>query len=259
MAERRSHNVRAFRAFCKGTAASLSFTVFTTLLCGVPAKAQGNSISDNTSTVLQPSIRARAIRLPWTEGSDIRLKRLSTEAGLSQTRVSQILQDDQGFMWFGTQHGLNRYDGYKFRVFTPDPTRANSLSGGWIYSLFKDRSGILWIGCNQFLDRFDPVTETFSHYRLGSNDLRGVPPVTSITQDTSGILWLATGKGLYALDPSTGRMIHHYTHDPLNSSSLSANDINLTGEDRSGRFWVADGGHLEELDRATGKVTWRFS
>jgi len=162
-------------------------------------------------------------------------------------------------MWFGTQHGLNRYDGYKFRVFTPDPTRANSLSGGWIYSLFKDRSGILWIGCNQFLDRFDPVTETFSHYRLGSNDLRGVPPVTSITQDTSGILWLATGKGLYALDPSTGRMIHHYTHDPLNSSSLSANDINLTGEDRSGRFWVADGGHLEELDRATGKVTWRFS
>ena len=89
--------------------------------------------------------------------------------GLSQTRVLQIVQDDQGFMWFGTQYGLDRYDGYKFRVFTPVPGRVNSLSGAYIYALFKDRAGKLWIGCDQFLDRFDPTTETFTHYRIGSD------------------------------------------------------------------------------------------
>ena len=224
-----------------------------------PTEAQVRPISSSLNTVEPANVKIRTIRLPWVEGSDIRFGRLSATAGLSQTHVGQIVEDDQGFMWFGTQYGLNRYDGYNFRVFAPDPTRTNSLSGGFIYSLFKDRSGNLWIGCNQFLDRFDPATESFSHYRLETENPRNVPvPVTSITQDRSGVLWLGTGSGLYALDPSAGRITHHYTHDPLKTSSLSANDIKSTLEDRSGRFWVADGDNIELLDRSTGSVSWRF-
>jgi hypothetical protein len=71
-------------------------------------------------------------------GIDILFKRLSTEDGLSQSRVDNILQDDQGFMWFGTRNGLNRFDGYRFRVFREDPSQRNSLGGVFIYSLLKD-------------------------------------------------------------------------------------------------------------------------
>jgi ligand-binding sensor domain-containing protein len=97
----------------------------------------------------------------------MQFSRLSTEQGLSQTRVAQIVQDDQGFIWFGKQYGLNRYDGYKFKVFVHDPARKDSLSCAFVRSLFKDRSGTLWVGCDQFLDRFDKVKDihSLSHWR----------------------------------------------------------------------------------------------
>ena len=60
--------------------------------------------------------------LALIDGDDIRFSRLSAQ-GLSQTRVSHIVQDDRGFMWFGTQYGLDRYDGYTYKVFTHDPAR----------------------------------------------------------------------------------------------------------------------------------------
>jgi signal transduction histidine kinase/ligand-binding sensor domain-containing protein len=210
--------------------------------------------------VAQVSVNHRTIRVPLIEGNDIRFTRLSTAAGLSQTRVSDIVRDDQGFLWFGTQYGLNRHDGHKFKVFTPNPASVNSLSGGYIYSLFKDRSGMLWIGCDLFLDRFEPATETFSHYSLENEDSnRSHVVVFHISQDRAGVLWLATGSGLYGLDPGTGRITRHYGHNPLNPSSLSSNDVKATAEDRSGGFWVADGNDLEQFDRETGKVMLRVS
>jgi hypothetical protein len=97
--------------------------------------------SINPGVVRQAHVDPHTIILPVVDGKDIRFTRLSTEDGLSQTMVWQIVQDDQGFMWFGSQYGLNRYDGYKFKVFKHEPGVANSLSGVYIYSLFKDRSG----------------------------------------------------------------------------------------------------------------------
>ena len=163
----------------------------------------------------QPVIEeARTVRLPVIDGNDIRFRRLSTGTGLSQTRVSQIVQDNQGFLWFGTQYGLNRYDGYQFKVFKHEPGHEQSLSGVYIYSLFKDRTGTLWIGTDQSLDSFDPVTEAFTHHRIGSLNPNGIPnPVVHISQDNGGLLWLSTQDGLYSLNPATGS-IAHYIHDP---------------------------------------------
>ncbi len=229
------------------------------ILLSAIARAQGDLSSNSSGAVAQVSVNHRTIRVPLIDGNDIRFSRLSTAAGLSQTRVSDIVHDDHGFLWFGTQYGLNRYDGHKFRVFTPNPASANSLSGGYIYSLFKDQSGMLWIGCDLFLDRFDPATETFSHYSLESVNSSSHVVVFHISQDRAGVLWLATGSGLYGLDPGTGRITHRYGHDPLNPSTLSSNDVKATVEDRSGRFWVANGNYLEQFDRNTGKVILRVS
>jgi ligand-binding sensor domain-containing protein len=178
---------------------------------------------NNGEAVRQTHVDPRPITLPLVDGKGIRFTRLSTDEGLSQTRVIQIVQDDQGFMWFGSQYGIDRYDGYEFKVFKHEPGRTNSLSGVFISSLFKDRSGSLWVGCDEFLDKFDPVTETFTHYRIDTGGARGeTVPVTHISQDRAGMLWLSTLRGLFRFDPSTGQTIR-YRHDPNNPFSLSSN------------------------------------
>ncbi|MGH8525113.1 MAG: two-component regulator propeller domain-containing protein, partial [Gammaproteobacteria bacterium] len=118
------------------------------------------------TTGAQPrSLVARApIKLPLIEGNDIRFTHLSTEQGLSQSRVDHMLQDRRGFIWIGTYNGLNRYDGYRFKAYKPDPNNPNSLGGALVLPLFEDRSGILWIGVDAGLDRFDPTTERFTHF-----------------------------------------------------------------------------------------------
>ena len=201
-----------------------------------------------------PQVAAEVANIPVVEGGSARFTRVSTADGLSQSRVSQIVQDDRGFIWFGTQYGLDRYDGYEFKVFVHEPGRVNSLAGAYVYSLFKDRSGMLWIGCNRTLDRFDPRSETFTHYQIETDELANLgSTVVHISQDRSGLLWLATATGLHRLDP-TGGTIVHYRHSADNPAGLSTNDITWSGEDRNGDFWVGTADGLDKFDRATGKV-----
>jgi ligand-binding sensor domain-containing protein len=99
---------------------------------GPVAVAQGNqrSSAPGTSTdVLQARINPGTVKLLIVDGTDIRFRQLSTSDGLLQTKVAQVVQDDQGFLWFGTQYGLIRYDGYRLRVFVNDLKDPHSLMG----------------------------------------------------------------------------------------------------------------------------------
>ena len=218
--------------------------------CGAAMEVPNAGLPRHGDAVQQARVDPHTINLPITDGKDVRFTRLSVAQGLSQTRVAQIAQDDQGFLWFGTQDGLNRYDGYNFKVFKNDPGRPNSLSGIFVYALFKDRSGAIWVGTDQYLDRFDRATEKFTHHRLDTEN----PIVIHISEDHAGMLWLATSKGLYRLDPGTGS-IKRFGHDPNDRFSLSSNDVKSSGEDRAGTFWVANSEGLDAFDRATGRVT----
>ena len=203
----------------------------------------------------QAQIDPHTIILPVVDGNGTRFTQLSTEDGLSQTMVTEILQDDQGFIWFASVYGLSRYDGYKVKVFKHAPGNPNSLSGAYNYSLFKDRSGALWVGCEEFLDRFDPVTETFTHYSIDAGTAQGERrPVIHISQDHTGMLWLATKEGLYRFDPSTGQSTH-FKHDPNDPFSLSSDLVQYTHEDGEGTLWVASSEGLDAFDGKAGKVT----
>ena len=205
-------------------------------------------------TLASESHPAKTLTLPIIEGRGIRFRRLPTSAGLSQTRVSDIVQDDDGFIWFGTQNGLNRFDGYKCKVFRHDPQRPDGLSGVYINALFKDRSGFIWVASDQFLDRLDPVTEVFTHYSLVEPNRNGLAiTISHISQDSSGFLWLSTNEGLFRLDPAT-RKSTRFVHDPQNSATIGDDDVSSTGEDRKGTFWVATSQTLDEFVRGTGKV-----
>jgi ligand-binding sensor domain-containing protein/signal transduction histidine kinase len=205
--------------------------------------------------VITATVDPKIVGLPVVEGSDIRFVRLRRSEGLSQQRVTNIVQDRLGFLWFGTQHGLDRYDGYSFKVFKNDPGDPTSLCGVYISSLFVDREGRLWVGCEYALDRYDPITETFVHYRLAPSGSAGATgSVRNISQDREGALWLSTGDGLYRLDPATGATTR-YGHDPGNVFSLSSNDVQSSEQDREGTFWVATSDGLDAFDRKHARVT----
>ena len=225
----------------------LCFAVFLCIVADTTtANAQVDQSPNARAVVPQARVNHTIVKIPVSDQNDIRFMRLTTAEGLSQTKVSQIVQDNQGFMWFGTQYGLDRYDGYNFKLFVHDPKDANSLSGASISGLFKDRNGALWIGCDQFLDRLDPATEKFTRF--------AVPSVRRISQDSAGTLWLATGNGLYSLDPTSGG-IRKYFHDAKEQASLESSDIKSSAEDRTGQFWVATSEGLDQFDRKAGRVT----
>jgi ligand-binding sensor domain-containing protein len=199
------------------------------------------------------------VRLTVRDGNDIRFARITRSQGLSQTRVDKIVQDDLGFIWFGTQYGLNRYDGYHFKVFANDNEDPQSLGGVDIFSLFKDHSGTLWVGCAHSLDRFDAKTSTFEHFHIEQSAQLSESDVTvrHISEDPAGTLWLSTGTGLYSLNPVT-RKTTRFRHDPADPDSLASDHIKFTGTDRRGQFWVADNGGLEQFDPKTHKVLLRI-
>jgi len=203
--------------------------------------------------VVEATVDPETIHLPIIEGSDIRFVRLKRSQGLSSQRVTSMAQDSHGFLWFGTDYGVNRYDGYRFRVFTSQRDDRGNPPYIAESKLFVDRSGTLWIGSMYGLGRYDPDSESFVHYPLaiGSDSESWVH---HITQDRAGTLWLSTERGLYRLDPTSGKTTH-YLHDNADGLSLSSDDIKSSGEDREGKFWIATSEGLDEFDREHGRVT----
>ncbi|MGV8039941.1 MAG: two-component regulator propeller domain-containing protein [Thermoanaerobaculaceae bacterium] len=114
------------------------------------------------SVVLNCLVAGPAVGADWLP---MRFDHLDLEQGLSQSTVTCILKDSRGFLWVGTEDGLNRYDGYGFTVFKPQPGRPRSLSSAQVWSLCESRDGSLWVGTYGGLNRFDRMTETFSAFR----------------------------------------------------------------------------------------------
>ena len=193
------------------------------------------------------------LRARRAQDNDIRFERISLEQGLSQSVVLCILQDSRGFMWFGTQDGLNRYDGYEFTVYKHDPENPNSLSDNFVQAIYKDQSGALWIGTNgRGLDRFDRGTEQFTHYPNDPDDPHSLSnnDVQTIYEDQSGVLWIGTnGGGLNRFDRETEQFVR-YQNNPNDPHSLSNNSVLSIYKDREGVLWIGTyGGGLDRFDR----------
>ena len=195
-------------------------------------------------------------RVPTVDGADIRFSHVSLET--PPGTITRILQDDQGFLWFGTTHGLVRYDGYQVRVFVHDPADPNSLSGVSVAALIKDRTGNLWIGSEQHLDRYSPASGNFAHFLSDSQQACGSGVVRDIIQDRDGIIWVATDNGLKRLDPTTSN-VNCYQHRHYDDLSIGSNLVKSMLESQDGTFWVATIEGLDRFDRRTGRVTRRVT
>ena len=182
---------------------------------------------------------------------------LPPEATLSQVRVAQIIQGDHGFLWFGSQYGLNRYDGIRMRQFLHDPSDINSLGGTYVQVLFKSSTGHLWISTDQALDRYDPETETFHHFDLRSADTGMRLFVRHICEDRFGILWLGTGEGLIRFDPKTGEY-RRIGSDRSGHPLFAEQDIKALNTDHDGNFWVATQAEIDLFDPSAQEVLRRI-
>jgi PAS domain S-box-containing protein len=178
----------------------------------------------------------------------MRFMRISIEQGLSQGTVQAILQDHVGYLWFGTEEGLNRYDGYSFVIFKHDVKDLGSLSDNIVNALCEDRQHRMWVGTEHGLCRFDPKTETFTTIPTIRDR------VAQIVESSDGTLWFAcTGGGLFVLRPGTNDLV---SHQPLASdpASLSSYLVSAVLEDHSGRIWIGTGNAgLELFDRKAGE------
>lgn len=190
----------------------------------------------------------------------IRFKHISLDDGLSQNSVFCILQDSKGFMWFGTQDGLNKYDGYNFTIYKREPGNRNSLNGARVNALCEDPSGILWIGTDSGLNRFDPRTETFYRYRTTPNTPDGLnnPTINALCPDRRGALWIGTnGGGLSRLthEPGGKETFTHFKGTPGYAASQGGDFVTSIIEDQSGTIWAATFGGLIKFDPASEAFT----
>ncbi len=182
---------------------------------------------------------------------------LTVKEGLSQADVNCILQDSRGFMWIGTQDGLNRYDGYVFKVYKQDPGNPRSLNDSWIVSIAETPDGTLWVGTlvnPTFLNRFDRLTETFTQVPLDSAPLRGarISAVRPSYEDVFGDVWSGTlGGGLMRRNSRTGGLTT-YKHNPAEPGSIADDRVFSVAGDHLGEIWIGTHEGLDRFDRRSG-------
>ena len=172
-----------------------------------------------------------------------------TSEKLSSNQITNICQDKVGYIWVGTEYGLNKYDGYRFTNYIHETNNPTTLSSNIISSLFVDSYGNLWVGTQKGLDLYDNVNDEFVHIKL--EGAKGVPRINDITQeDESNLLIGTAGYGLFRMNINT-----HKT-EKLEGYALGDNNyFSYIMLDSEGAFWKS--GHGSKVARRTpdGKLT----
>lgn len=187
----------------------------------------------------------------------ISFNHLTVKDGLSQSMVTCIFQDEKGFMWFGTQDGLNRFDGYNFKIFKNNPSERNSLSDNFIWSIYGDKKGNLFIETqNGTFQKYNPRSETFKLLIKDSVDIESlISSHFGALLEEPGIRWIGgQGKetGLIRINLETNDTTI-YKHNSDDVSSLSSDRVYSIFRDHSGKLWVGTFNGLDKLDETNSR------
>ncbi len=166
---------------------------------------------------------------------DLQFEHLSMKDGLSMNPVMSIVQDTRGFLWFGTQDGLNRYDGYNFVVYKSKDTDTLSISDNFITSLCVDNKGRLCIGTLYGFNIYDPKTNLFRRF-IKNNDNFPSEKIYCLFKDKNGLIWIGTEEGLALFDPATDRLVSLKNKFP-NIPGLHQKTVLCIYQDSKGTYW----------------------
>jgi len=183
-----------------------------------------------------------------------RYRTISAEQGLSQGVVNCILQDTHGFMWFGTQDGLNRFDGNGVTIFKTNPLDSNSLATNFINCLFEDKAGLLWIGTDGGLSTYNLYTGKFENHLHVNSFHPDKNNIRALFEDKDGVIWLGTDFNSLCKFDKRSKKITTYALELKDTSSASFDYISSITEDAAGTIWAGSfGGGLYSFDKKTGK------
>lgn len=177
------------------------------------------------------------------QADKFKFEQLANASGLSHNKVQCILQDKQGYLWFGTVNGLNRYDPYGFKLFQNIIGDSTTIANPDIISLYQDENDIIWIGTSTVLSSYNPRTEKFSnHYFKGFKGW-----IHDIREDKNGLLWLASDYGLYSFDRAKDKVYYHKTDD---SGQEKIHGIVIDND----TLWLSSETGIRKYNKKTGIV-----
>ncbi|MFT3902189.1 MAG: two-component regulator propeller domain-containing protein [Niabella sp.] len=173
----------------------------------------------------------------------------SVNNGMSSNTVWNIIQDDQGYMWFGTKNGLNRFDGHTFKVYQAHETPSSSSGNSFIHSICRYDSIRFWVGTEDGLYILDLAKEQMTKVKELGNDL-----IFSIIKDNRGYMWVGTrSNGLYKYDVENSHFFNYRKEGT--SHSISHNQVRRLQQDDEGNIWIGTFGEgIDILNPATGSV-----
>ncbi|MFV0606197.1 MAG: two-component regulator propeller domain-containing protein [Niabella sp.] len=163
--------------------------------------------------------------------------RLSMEQGLSQNTVLAIAQDSQGFMWLGTRYGLNRYDGYQFKVYKNNPQDSSSISNNFITAIVNDTVSGLWIGTESGLNRYNAVNDNFERFLINNNKSSARSIIRALCPDGNGKIWVCASNGLFLADPKTKKIVSAVTLGIVNQTENQS--VRNIYKDSKQTLWIA--------------------
>lgn len=175
------------------------------------------------------------------------------EKGLSQNTVNSILQDSDGFMWFGTWDGLNRYDGYEFLIYNKE----HGLSNENIRSIHQ-KGDTLWIGTEEGLSLLEMSTNRITNFLSDENDSTSLTNnwINHIYEDHNEKIWISTASGLSSYQPTTNNFGQTFSRDYGNP--LRSNHMNMMKQDSSDNYWIATSYGLVYFEIKTQSLTRYF-
>jgi ligand-binding sensor domain-containing protein len=193
----------------------------------------------------------------FAQPPSLQFQHLTDAQGLSNNRAWAITQDKYGFIWIGSQDGLNRFDGYKVDVYRAERGNKNSLPNNYVRCLFTDSRGVVWIGTANGLAYYDYHSNSFQSFFRGKGE--NTPPGNSISvikEDVYGKIWVGTNTGLCSFDIKTKRF-QRFLHDD-HSNSISSNHIRDIDFAPDGAMWITTGNGLNRLDLSMMRFTSFF-
>ena len=191
------------------------------------------------------------------EPTAMRFDRLSMNEGLSQSHVMAITQDQTGFMWFATENGLDRYDGFTFKHYRRERGNPDTLSSDFVRDLSMSDDGSLWIATDDGgIAHWRPDEDSFVPYRHNPQDSTtlATDQIRTLLSDPRGYVWVGTrDSGLDRLNVRTGE-VTHYAHDEADPGTISNNEIHALALAEDGALWIGTRNGLNRLDPATGSM-----
>lgn len=195
----------------------------------------------------------------FAQKPNIKFDQITVSDGLSQSKITSIVQDSVGFMWFGSKAGLNRFDGSKIKIYKSDKNDSTSISDNSILNLFRDRLGKLWIITEEGgLNQYDSKTENFTQFKHNSADSNSISSNIArvLYEDRGGVLWVATYGGLNKYIHKQKKFVLQKIKNPGSNIDLSNQFIYCISEDSNGDLWLgtSDNG-LIHFNKETGHYT----